>query len=237
MEVGDHIMKTYKDTHAFYRSDDWQTFRQQVISDNISRHAGILTCDRCNRPIHGIKKVHVHHIQELNNQNVNNPVVSLNPSNTAVLCHDCHNLEHNRYCASSSVSVYLVYGSPCSGKIDYVKQRAGKSDLIISADLISEAITNRNLYDTSEAVSGAVQAMKRLLLDMVKKRAGKYAKVWVIDSMPSKAKRAEFYRIFGAQGILVPSTEEECRKRRREEKRPPEFDGYIERWFQEYKPD
>ena len=227
----------YTSLSSFYSGKDWQTFRQTIIANNISAHGGVLTCAYCGKPILGESACHVHHIKHLTETNFVNPDIALNPDNVLCLHHECHNLIHNRFCGTHQHRVVLVYGSPCAGKLDYVNSVANPDDIVISVDSIYHCLTVSNLYHNNRNLDQMVQKIKRELLEMVKTRTGKWNTAYVVDSMPSKAKRAEFCRVYGAESHLVEATEEDCLQRREDEGRPQEFDDYIRNWFEKYRPD
>ena len=70
---------------AFYNSKAWQDVRQAYIES----HFGI--CERCG----AANSKQVHHKVWLNETNINDPDVSLNPKNFELLCEVCHQNEHN----------------------------------------------------------------------------------------------------------------------------------------------
>ena len=81
-------MKEYAE--KFYKSKRWQNVRALIWS----RDRGL--CQRCYKK--GIIKAGdtVHHITELNPQNIYDENVSLNPNNLITLCRDCHAAVHKR---------------------------------------------------------------------------------------------------------------------------------------------
>lgn len=85
----------------FYHSKAWQDVRKTIwLKQN-------LLCNRCNRPVYvdGISDYIpkekrlvgiVHHKTYLDNSNVYDKDITLNPNNLEGLCIDCHNKEHTR---------------------------------------------------------------------------------------------------------------------------------------------
>lgn len=70
---------------SFYNSKAWQKIRQAYIESKY----GI--CERCGQP----NSKQVHHKIYLNETNINDPEISLNPDNFELLCEVCHQNEHN----------------------------------------------------------------------------------------------------------------------------------------------
>lgn len=67
----------------FYRCRQWRQLSKAYL---LSKY---YICERCGKPA-----VIAHHKKYLTPANVNNPTISLNPSNLEALCMDCHNAEH-----------------------------------------------------------------------------------------------------------------------------------------------
>lgn len=67
----------------FYDSKQWKHTQEAVMK------AYNYTCQRCGRPA----KI-VHHRVWINEQNINDPNITLDWSNLEPLCQDCHNREH-----------------------------------------------------------------------------------------------------------------------------------------------
>ncbi len=86
------IMSFYKDNRAlqkrFYDTKKWKQLRKAYLIEHP-------ICERCEAA--GIVSVaeHVHHKIELTEENVNNPLITLNPENLEALCFDCHRKEHH----------------------------------------------------------------------------------------------------------------------------------------------
>ena len=122
----------WKSLKAFYNSDEWNCVREQVLSDMDN------TCGDC-----GGLAQEVHHIVFLTLENVNDYNISLNLKNLIPLCHQCHNIRHGRWLPNTKPEeqkVFLIWGSPLSGKTTYVKNNMLKGDLVLDVDNIWECI-------------------------------------------------------------------------------------------------
>ena len=64
---------------SFYNSMAWQIVRGQVLRRDL------FTCAYC----YG-RANEVHHKNSLTSENINDPLIALNPDNLISLCHDCH---------------------------------------------------------------------------------------------------------------------------------------------------
>lgn len=70
---------------AFYKSKAWQQCREEILKRDKYT---------CQTP--GCHKVaeEVHHVTKLTPQNIDDPMISLNPKNLISLCGDCHKAKH-----------------------------------------------------------------------------------------------------------------------------------------------
>ncbi|XJS10463.1 HNH endonuclease [Aerococcaceae bacterium WGS1372] len=69
--------------NEFYNSSRWRKVRDYVMAKNN------YLCERCNRPA----KI-VHHIEWLNDNNLNDFDIALNEANLMAVCQECHNFIH-----------------------------------------------------------------------------------------------------------------------------------------------
>lgn len=67
----------------FYQSKQWKELRNYIMAKYN------YLCTNCGEPA----KI-VHHIEHLNEHNINDPNVTLNEANLTPLCQDCHNSIH-----------------------------------------------------------------------------------------------------------------------------------------------
>ena len=75
-------MKPY--AKQFYHSDKWQNCRKAYIQQRMLIDGGV--CEECHKEQGYI----VHHKIYLNENNINNPLISLNPDNLMYVCKKCH---------------------------------------------------------------------------------------------------------------------------------------------------
>ena len=230
-------MRQFKNLKSFYKSDEWLDFRAQIILERGP------VCQMCGRPIAASKQIHVHHLEELTEANINNPMISLNQDNVLLVCHDCHNKTHNRfghgYVAPKQQAVYLVYGPPCSGKSSFVREHMQPGDLVVDLDALSQAISYQQMHDKPEQLKYNAFALQALLIDQIKTRYGKFANAWIIGGYPDKYKREQIARDTGAEIIFIDVPREECLARlaacegyRRDHQE--EWVQYIDRWFEKH---
>ena len=76
---------SFKEADKFYNTSAWRKLAGEVRTE---RH---YICERCGKPANI-----VHHKIYLTPQNITDPKVALNKDNLELLCHDCHDQEHER---------------------------------------------------------------------------------------------------------------------------------------------
>lgn len=222
----------FNNLFSFYRSKEWEALRNQITLERVDED-GALKCEHCGKTIVHAYDAICHHKIELSESNVNDLSVSLNPNNVAVVHHRCHNLIHDRF-GSYTRHVYIVYGSPCSGKSSYVRANANKHDLIVDVDEIYKCISNNPLHDKSNRLTANALQVRELLIDMIKTRNGRWVSAWFIIA---KCKPIELERLANslrAELIHIDTDEETCLARAEERLDALEYKKYITNYFKDY---
>lgn len=213
----------------FYQSDEWINLLNILKSERINDKDGLLYCEHCNKPI--IKKYDCigHHKLELTNINVNDYNISLNPDNIMLIHHKCHNIIHQRF-EGFKQTVYIVYGSPCSGKTTWVNEVANKDDLILDIDKLWEAICLSDKYNKPNRLKANVFGLRDILLDQIKCRLGMWRNAYIIGGYPLATDRARLANKLGAELIFIDTDKSTCLSRAINK----EWEEYIEEWFDMY---
>jgi hypothetical protein len=216
----------------FYASQKWIRFRSAIIAER-----GLI-CEQCCMVIATPKDVTLHHTPiELTIDNVNDVMVSLNPDNVKLICRNCHDKEHKRF-GKVAKRVYIIYGCPCSGKLDYVIQAKGRNDIVVDMDRLYEAITLLPAYDKPDQLISNVMGVYNYLIDNIKTRFGKWDTAWVIGGLPDKFKRERLADDLGAELIYCECNRDEAIARlEMDEQRyriKDDYVKYIDEWFDKY---
>lgn len=222
----------------FYNSKEWRAFRQMLIAERTNKEDGILYDEHNNKPLINSYDIVLHHKQPLTLQNVNDFAISLNPANIQIVSHRSHNEIHARFGFCTERKVYYIYGAPCSGKNTFVESIKGNSDLVVDIDNVWQCITSGARYVKPNALKTNAFMLRDCLLDMVKTRAGKWERAFVIESGARKAERDRRAAYLGAECIYIDTDEETCLQRlaKCEERNREEWAGYIREWFVNYQP-
>ncbi len=188
-------------------------------------------CSKCNNIFADISKLKAHHKMELTPDNINDSNISLNKSNIEVLCTDCHNREHYRF-TSDKQNVYIVWGSPLSGKNTYVKEVMNYGDMIIDIDSIYKCISGLPIYNKPNTLKYNVFKIRDLLYDMVYTRYGHWHDCYIVGGFANEIERNQLAERLGGELIYIESTKRECIERAAQ--RPVEWIQYVEDWWREY---
>ena len=216
----------YSGLGDFYRSDEWDRCRSAFIAGRIARD-GEARCERCGKAILRQYEGIVHHVQELDEANVHDPSIALNPDNLMLVCHFCHDAIHERWGHQRSRHVYLVWGCPCSGKRGFVDASRGRHDIVVDIDAIFESLGGER-----SDVKGEALAMYQTAIDRIKTRGGRWRNAWVIRTLPRASDRQRLQRdLGGAEEIHVEASEEQCRAEA--ERRGGDWPKWVEQWLQD----
>lgn len=228
----------YTSLSQFYNSQEWRTFRNNLIFERMNKNDGVLYDEITGEPLLKSYDIVAHHKVPLTIQNVNDFSISLNPENIILISQYTHNREHSRFGYSAERKVYYVYGAPCSGKTTFVNNIKGNSDIVVDMDNIWQCITGTR-YEKPNALKTNAFALRDCLLDMVKRRAGKWERAYIIDGGAVKSERERKIALYGAETIFINTTLDECLKRlygdcARTESQKKQWEKYIAQWFDDY---
>lgn len=215
----------------FYKSDQWRGLLD-VLKDERARD-GVLYCEHCGKPIVKAYDCIGHHKIELTDQNVNDYSISLNPDNIMLIHHRCHNQIHERFGYVKQKRVYLVYGAPCSGKSTYVRECAGKEDLVLDIDNIWQMISVNDRYVKPGRLKANVFGVRDCILDMIRMRAGNWKNAYIIGGYPLAMDRQRMEQTTGCEMIFIDESKETCLERASASGRIG-WEEYIEAWFRDY---
>lgn len=212
--------------HSFYCSKPWIDLSYSLkIAVNGK-------CNRCGHMAEDLSEMIGHHTVELSEDNVDDPMIALNPELIEIICRDCHNKEHRRF--GHKQNVYIVYGSPLSGKTTLVKQLMQYGDIVLDLDSIWQAITFQPEYIKPNNVRFNVFKLRDEMLQQIKTRYGNWYDAYVISSLPDKYERERLAQSLGAELIYCECSKEECIRRLEESGKPMVWLEYIEDWWSKY---
>ena len=237
-------MIEYQNLSQFYTGREWREFRKLVIAERINKEDGVLYDEWNGQPLLNDYDTILHHKIELTINNVNDRSISLNPDNIMIVSIKSHNEIHNRWGGRKQNyqrKVYYVYGAPLSGKSTFVKENMQRGDLVLDIDKLWQALSGQERYDKPNELKRVVLDTKDFIIDKIKLRAGTWQTAWVIEGGASPIKRKSQIETLGAESIFIDTSKEECLKRLYEDTTRrnviKEWEGYIDKWFEEYRTD
>lgn len=246
-------MRHFENTAQFYRSEDWANCKSQVLHQRI-KSDGVVVCEHCGKPIvkgfnptekNNKTAIVFHHKIYLNNSNVNDASVSINPDNIAVLHWNCHNEIHQRFGFSggnniAEKKVYIITGASCSGKTSFVRERLELNDIVIDIDDIWQMVSGQPRYIKPNAVKPIVFKIRDEIKGMIARGTGTWRNAYIIESLPSKMDRereCERYKAFNVELITMDLTMEECLDRLHQHpdgRNIKDYEGFIKSYYERY---
>lgn len=219
----------------FYRSKEWERMRQIIILERADAY-GEIPCAHCGQPIVKAYDCIAHHKIELTEGNYHDPMLSLNPENIDLVHHRCHNAIHEKT-GYKQPKVYIVWGSPLSGKNTYVEQVAKYGDLILDIDNLWQAVSGRDRYEKPNRIKENVFALRDLMLDMIATRRGYWQTAYIIGGYPLPNERERLAKRLGAELIYIDTPKEECLARlalKADNRNRAEWEKYIFSWWETF---
>lgn len=221
---------------AFYNSDRWQRFTKLLRMERMKPDGSII-CERCGKPIVRKYDCIAHHVIELDDLNVDDVSIALNPENIQLLHFACHNAVHERfgYGGTMQRQVFIVYGAPCSGKTTYVSEVAQESDLVLDLDKIWTAVKADSCgeFQKPDALKAIVFDVRDAILEDIRTRRGKWHHAYVIGGYPMQGERERLQDRIGADKLVYIDTDKETCLQRAKLK-APEWERFVLDWFEKF---
>ena len=227
----------YDNRFSFYRGKEWRELLKRLKQERLNDDGNII-CEYCGKPIIKAYDMIGHHKTELDEENVNDFNISLNPDNIALVHHRCHNFIHNKL-GYTTRQVFIVYGAPLSGKTTYVKDNASEGDLIIDIDSIWQCVSGLPRYNKPGRLKAVVFKIRDSLFECVKYRYGKWNNCYIIGGYPLQSERERLVKELGAREIFIDVSKNECMARLEsidDGRDRDEWARFIAEWFARYTP-
>lgn len=222
--------------NGFYQSKSWVKL-MAVIRMERTNAEGQVICEHCGKPIVHKYDCIGHHIIELTDANVDDATISLNPENIMLVHHRCHNKIHDRL-GYYHRQVFLVYGSPLSGKSTFVRDNMSEGDFVLDVDNIWQCVSGCDRYVKPNRLRSCVFGIRDRMLDMVRMRQGKWLNAWVVGGYPLSSERERLVNSLGAREVFVDTSQEECLERLRnisDGRCVEEWEKYISDWWEKFR--
>lgn len=242
---GDKLAREF--SKHIYRSKAWKNTRNYIYK----KYNGL--CGDCGEP-----GEEVHHIIFLRPSNIDDAEIVYGEDNLILLCKDCHSAKHkktnpgfkrerkravengcyfNEDGELMKQEVFIIYGSPASGKSTYVKEHMEGGDLVVDLDLIKQAISLAYKTEATDNLVDTALAIRDKLYELIEDKKVDAKKIWVIASLPRRQERLDLAKRLGAELIYCEATVRECIDRaiadvdRRDKEMQIKL---IDKWFSNY---
>lgn len=223
---------------TFYKSREWEGFVKALRLERTNAD-GLLICEHCGQPILKPYDCIAHHKTELSVSNVDDVTVSLNSDNIALVHFRCHNEIHKRFGFGNVgrivKKVYIVYGSPRSGKTTWTHSVAEKQDIILDVDRLWQAVKCDKCeeFERPSELTENVLALREYMIDMIRVRRGGWHNAYIIGGFPLRGERERIADLVGADRVIFIDTPKDvCLERAK--LKSEKWVGFVERWFSLY---
>ena len=251
-------MRHFETTSQFYRSKEWEYCKQQVIQRELEKSTdGVIRCGLCGEPIvkgfnpserNNKGAIVFHHKIYLNNFNVNDASISINPDNIMVLHWSCHNEIHKRFGQGQvgnrvEKKVYLVTGASCSGKTTFVHDRMQEGDIVLDIDDIWEMVSGQARYIKPQSLKPIVFSIRDEIKGMIARGLGSWRNAFIIEGLPNameRRKEADRYKAHNVEVVTMDTGEDECLARLNINPQGRDlktYEGYIKEYFRRFTSD
>ena len=219
-----------------YTSKEWRDLLAVIRLQRINED-GFNICEHCGRPIVKAYDCIGHHTIVLDESNYLDSNISLNPDLIQLVHHRCHNIIHNKL-GYAHRQVYIVYGSPLSGKTSWVKENMSEGDLIIDMDSIWQCISGCDRYTKPGRLRQNAFAVRDNLIDMVRVRRGNWLNAYIIGGYPLISERERLIKSLSARPIFIDTDRETCVQRLSEckDRNKEEWLKFIDDWWRKFDP-
>lgn len=138
------------------------------------------------------------------------------------------------------MGVYIVWGSPASGKSTYVRNHMDEGDLVIDLDLIKQSLSMSDKTNAKDNLLITALSVREHLYKLVESNEVICNNVWVVSGLPAKESRNRLKQRLGAELIYIKATKEQCYERalNDDERTNKELQKrIIDKWFETYEED
>ena len=127
--------------------------------------------------------------------------------------------------------VYLIYGSPCSGKSTYVKEHFKAGDIVCDVDKLYAALCYNDEHKEEIYAQEVAKELRLHLLEIIRNRQGHWHNAYVISLANTREKLSKAMEQVNAdEAIYIDTPFEVCVERAKD--RPFYFKWIIEEWFE-----
>lgn len=128
---------------------------------------------------------------------------------------------------TTTASIVLVTGPPCSGKTTYVHDHRSAGDIVIDFDALAVALGSPDSHDHPPELMSVTTAAWAAALAEARRHT---AKVWIVRVFPTPTDLA-----LASETVTLDVPAEECKRRAQEAGRPEAAVGVIDVWHDRHR--
>ena len=106
--------------------------------------------------------------------------------------------------------VFIVCGSPASGKTTYVKENIEPGDMVVDIDYIMQAISFYKKDERTDNLLGIVLKIRDFIYQEIRSNRILTKRIWVIACLPKEVDRQNLSQRLRATVIDIDTPQEEC---------------------------
>lgn len=222
---------------SFYRCTPWRKLMERLKLERVDQHGNIL-CEYCGKPIIKAYDCIGHHTIPLDEINVHDAMITLNPKLIQLVHHGCHNKIHHKL-GYEEQKVFLVYGPPLAGKTSFVQDAAKEGDLVLDIDSIWQCVSGCKRYIKPNRLKKIAFDVRDKILDDIRVKRGRWLNAYVIGGYALISERERLVKSLGAREVFIDTSKEECIRRLQvsnDGRNKKDWEKYICDWFRQYAP-
>ncbi|TLW88117.1 hypothetical protein FFK04_07520 [Ruminococcus sp. KGMB03662] len=106
--------------------------------------------------------------------------------------------------------VFIISGSPGSGKSYYAEKHKGENDIVFDMDKICSAIDGKNVHDDHSNILDIVLNLRNTIFEDIAARKGAWGNAFIISSSPDDKYISDLSNRLDAEIIKMPANLDKC---------------------------
>lgn len=106
--------------------------------------------------------------------------------------------------------VFIISGSPGSGKSYYAEKHKGENDIVFDMDKICSAIDGKNVHDDHSNILDIVLNLRNTIFEDITARKGTWGNAFIISSSPDEKYISDLSNRLDAEIVKMPANLDDC---------------------------
>ena len=108
------------------------------------------------------------------------------------------------------IDVYIVWGSPGSGKTTHVRNNMVNGDLVVDLDLIKQSLSLKGKTEAHDNLINIALSVREHIYKIIEHRKLNCNNVWVVAGLPDADERMKLQKRLNAKSIFIDASKEKC---------------------------